>query len=389
MTICNARRVQPLVLASLACLLIACGDDSAVTATQPTYAYQAPPATGDGWQVADARAQDVDTALLEDLINRLRRQDLGFRYIDAVLIAKDGHLILSEQIRQQLDFTDDMTANREVELHALYSVTKSFTSTLIGIAIDRGAIPGVQVSVHDYFTDKLPIANWSDAKAAITLQDWLTMRPGYGWDESGSYWDPSNINFQMSESSDPMQFLLDLPLANAPGEVFAYSTGVSFGLGQLIESATGQSVTSFMEAYLFAPLNIDNYTYWSIGGEMQAGAGLFLNIRDMAKLGQLFLDAGVWNGVRVVSESWVNEATTARVDVDSRRYGYQWWLRSYQVGAQEYETFYANGLGGQAVWVFPALNTVVAMSGSAYEQDEINQRDVPRVMEEFILPAVL
>lgn len=390
-------RFAPWALAACASLIAACGSGGGGGGSNgggsapptPVYSYQPPSSTGDGWQVADARAQGVDVATLEDLVSRIRASEDGFRYIDSLLIAKNGNLVLDERFRQRLDFSDEIAGNTDVNRHLIFSATKSFASTLVGIAIDRGYIAGVDAPVHDYFAHKQPIANWNEAKASITVQDWLTMRHGYDWDEwSLSYFDSNSINAQMAASSDPLQFLLDRPMANQPGEAFAYSTGVSYGLGELVEAASGQELSAFLEANLLAPLNIRDYTYVALGEQLHIGTGLYLSTRDMAKLGQLYLDEGIWNGTRVVSQQWVDEATTARVDADWRSYGYHWWIRTFQVGADEYQTYNAHGIGGQYVFVLPALNTIVAMTGSAYDDDELAQVDLDRIMEEFILPAV-
>lgn len=398
MTIAELRRLTGglllATLATLAALLTGCsGGDNSVQIRDPQpapYVYAPPPDNGDGWRVADARSRDVDVTLLETLTNNIRQHADGFRYVDSILIARAGEMLYHQEFRNQLDFTDEWAGNRNVSLHIMNSATKSFTSTLIGIAIDRGEIPGVDVLVHGYFADKFPIANWSDDKAAITLEDWLTMRSGYQWDEhDSSYFDPANINARMNNAADPIQFLLDVPMAAAPGEVFAYSTGVSYALGRLLQRATGQSVQNYMEAYLFGPLDINEYTYWSTDGQLQTGSGLYLKTRDMAKLGQLFLDKGTWNGTRVISEHWVDEATMRRVEVPPRGYGYQWWMTSYTVAGVTYDAFYANGLGGQYIFVFPALDVVVAMTGGVYEQYQVDQRNLTGMMQDYILASLL
>jgi len=356
---------------------------------QTSYVYQTPNNLNDGWQVDHVSNQNVDEYLLTDLVNNIQDSVNQFRYIDAVLVAKNGRLLLNEQFKTELDFTDGWANNQNIELHILNSVSKSFASTLIGIAIDQQIIPDINVLVHDYFQHKQPITNWSESKANITLQNWLTMRHGYEWDEwNSSYFDSGNLNAQMNNANDPMQFLLDRPMVETPAKVFAYSTGVSFALGRLIERASGQSLVNFMETNLFEPLSINNYTYWALDGTPHMGSALYLSTRDLAKLGQLFLDNGLWNGARIVSQTWIEQATQKRVDNDSWGYGYQWWMTSFTAKGIVYETFYADGLGGQHVFVFPALNSVVAFNGDAYEDNEKEQRNYRMILEEYILPSL-
>jgi len=375
----------------VACFSIGCGGSSSST-VEPLapYVYQMPANLNDGWQVDQASDQNVDETLLTELVNNIQDNVDKFRYIEAVLVAKNGRLILNEQFKTALDFTDGWANNQNIDLHILNSVSKSFASTLIGIAIDQQIIPDTNVLVHDYFTHKQPIANWTDAKANITLQNWLTMRHGYEWDEwDVSYFDSNNLNAQMNNSSDPMQFLLDRPMAETPGNVFAYSTGVSFGLGRLVERASGQSLTNFMETNLFDPLSITNYTYWSLNGSPHMGSALYLSTRDMAKLGQLFLDNGVWNGERIISESWIEQATQKKVDNGTWGYGYQWWMTIFTVDGIIYDTYYADGLGGQHIFVFPELNAVIAFNGDAYEDDEREQRSYRTIIQDYIIPSLL
>ncbi|NQZ89864.1 MAG: serine hydrolase [Colwellia sp.] len=375
-------------------LLVGCNNSESDTTEstetdQAPYVYQTPINLNDGWQVDHVSNQNVDEYLLTDLVNNIQNNIDQFRYVDAVLVSKNGRLLLNEQFKTELDFTDDWANNQDLDLHILNSVSKSFASTLIGIAIDQQIIPDINVLVHDYFQHKQPIANWNESKANITLQNWLTMRHGYEWDEwDSSYFDSNNLNAQMNNSNDPMQFLLDRPMAETPANVFAYSTGVSFALGRLVERASGQSLVNFMETNLFEPLSIDNYTYWALDGMPHMGSALYLSTRDLAKLGQLFLDKGLWNGERIVSQSWIEQATQKRVDNDSWGYGYQWWMTSFTANGIVYETFYADGLGGQHVFVFPALNSVVAFNGSAYEDTEKEQRSYRMILENYILPSL-
>ena len=244
--------------------IIGCGDSGSgeQQTLSESYIYQAPLSKNDGWPVDHLANQNIDENLITQLINNIENEADQFRFIDAVLIAKNGRLVLNEQFKSELDFTDRWANNQDLDLHILNSVSKSFASTLIGIAIDQQIISNTDVLVHDYFSHKQPIANWSDEKANITLQNWLTMRHGYQWDEwNVSYFDDENQNAQMNNATDPMQFLLDQPLAEQPGSVFAYSTGVSFALGRLIERASGENLTNYMEQHLFEPLSITNYTY--------------------------------------------------------------------------------------------------------------------------------
>lgn len=373
-------------------LSLGCGGSSSDSAPQqqlPTFQYSPPEDLSDGWQVADLNAKGIDPTPLETLINNIQNSAAGYLYIDSIAVAQNGELLLNHRTRTALDQADGWANNQNIELHVLNSVTKSFTSALIGIAIDRGEIEGVNVLVHDYFQHKLPIANWTESKARISLENWLNMRSGYEWNEwDVNYLDTNNLNMQMNNSSDPIQFLLDRPMTTEPGSTFAYSTGITFGLGRIIQLASGMSVANYLDTHLLTPLNISQFDYWSLDGQLHTGSALYLTTRDMMKFGQLFLDGGVWNGQRIISEAWVNQSTQRRVQFsETGGYGYQWWMTQFSVNGQSYSTYYADGFGGQYIFVFPELDLVVGFTGRAYADGQSDGRDIRAIMENDILPS--
>ncbi|WP_286263137.1 serine hydrolase domain-containing protein [Thalassotalea atypica] len=375
--------------------LSACGSDSgnskpSVKETLQTYSYQVPKAKNDGWQVAHANEFSMDITKLEALVRKIASEQNGYRHIDSITIIKNKKIVLDEMFRDELDLADGWANNKDINRHILNSVTKSFTSSLIGIALDKGYIDSVEVKVHDYFAHKSPVSNWSETKANITLKNWLTMRHGYSWDEwNVSYLDSRNLNSQMNNSKDPINFLLSRPLTTTPGTTFAYSTGVSFGLGRLLEHATGQSVTSFMEQQLFLPLGITNYTYWALDNQIHTGSALYLTQRDMAKFGQLYLNNGLWNGERVISESWIEESTKRYHDEGSWGYGYQWWSTDFNAAGESIASFYADGFGGQYIFVLPTLDAVVVFTGNGYQEGDMEEYRVRTIMETDILSELL
>ncbi len=382
------------VLSIFVLWLSACGGGSSsnppITNEPITYKYTALSNTNDGWQVGDLNTLGIDPSSLENLINKIQDQQAGYLHIDSITIAHNGQLLLDHRIRTQLDVADGWANNQNIDLHVLNSVTKSITSALIGIAIDRGEISNVDVPVHDYFTHKQPIANWNDDKAAITLEHWLNMQSGYEWDEwNVNYLDPSNLNAQMNNAADPIQFLLDRPMTGEPGDSFAYSTGITFGIGRILQIASGMSVAEYLQTHLLTPLNINTLDYWSLDNQLHTGSALYLTARDTAKIGQLFLDNGQWNGNQVISQSWVNQSTQLRVPLNqegSFGYGYQWWMLSFSVNDVEYPSYYASGFGGQFIFNIPDLNLVIVLTGSAYEDGQNEERDIIEILENEVIP---
>ena len=374
--------------------LIACGSgnkkEQASNTPPSPYLYQQPIETNDGWQTASLDELNVESTSLNSLMDNINNNEFGYRFIDSIVIIKSNKLIFHEQIKDKLDFTDAWSNNKNVDLHILNSVTKSMTSALIGIAIDQGFIPHVNVKITDYFQHKSFDKNWHDSKNDVTLKNWLTMRHGLLWDEwNVSYLESSNLNSQMNNAKDPIQFLLDRPMSTTPGESFAYSTGVSFGLGRILQHATDMTVTEFMKQYLFEPLNITRFDTWKLDGQLHTGSGLYLTTRDMAKFGQLFLDKGKWQGQQVISESWITESTRQLIDKGNWGYGYQWWMASYFANNQKLDTYYADGFGGQYIFVFPQIDSVIAITGSAYESSQREQRNLTQILEQHILPVLI
>ena len=376
---------------TLSLILSACSDGSSSGELPPEsgYQYQKPLQFNDGWSTASLLDYNISTQNIEVLVANIIDQKAGYRYIDSIAISHKGTLVLDENFRTSLDFADDWANNRDLDLHVINSVTKSVTSALIGIAIDQGYIESVEVPVHDYFQHKLPIANWDSDKANVRLHDWLSMRHGYEWDEwDVSYLEPANLNSQMIAADDPIQFLLDRPMATEPGTHFAYSTGVSFALGRILQLATGDRVHRFLERELLTPLQITDYDFWQLDSQLHTGSALYLKTRDMAKFGQLYLNRGVWNGQQIISESWVETSTQQRLDLNTSGtagYGYQWWMTQYQVGESVFSSYYADGFGGQYIFIVPELELVIAMTGSAYEYEQTKERNIRKILEQELL----
>jgi CubicO group peptidase (beta-lactamase class C family) len=327
--------------ATLCAATLACGDTPSGLGT---------PASG-AWPVATP----ADVGLAEQPLLDLKRDIALGEYGDvhSTLIVRNGRLVYEEY------FGD---ATRE-DLHRVYSVTKSVAATLIGIAWDRGLIEDLDEPLVGFFPEYETLANPGQGKDAITLRHALQMRTGIEWDEwSTDYIDPTNPTVALFASDDWMKFMLDRPMAAPPGSEFVYNSGVSMLLSGVLEHATGSRVSEFADDALFGPLGVTE-TLWATGPNeiYNTGWGLRLRSRDMARIGQLYLQRGVWDGERVISEAWI-DASTEPGTTFSRGdgYGYQWWLGG---APHESEAPYgvpsARGWGGQFIVVVPSLNAVV------------------------------
>ena len=365
-----------LLVVLLVCAGCGSGSSGGTSAPPPpppaAFTYTVPEDIGDGWQVGDLAAESFDTQRVVDMMDRIL--DETYPGIDSVAIVRNNRLLLYWYDRgRELDQYDAWINNTTRERHVLHSTSKSFTSALIGIAIDRGHIESTQVKFLDLF-DYTDYDNWDPRKADITLEDALTMRFGFQWDEwSRPYTDPQNdlVNLETNNFDWP-KALLDLPLATDPGTAFAYNTAGTIAIGKALENATGERLGQFANTYLFFPMQITDARWWSPNNLANGGSGLFLRTRDLAKFGQLYLDGGAWQGQQLISADWIADSVVRRVDFSdtlafSAGYGYQWWLDELPYESQLLETWVTSGFGGQYIFVVPGLELVVAFTGHNYE----------------------
>ena len=371
----NTPRIVIAVLASV--LIVACGGGSSGgNSSGPqepiVYNYTVPADIGDGWQVADLAAEGFDVQRILDMMDRVVNEN--YEGIDSVAIVRNNKLLLYWFADRDLDQFDSWISNVDKQRHVLHSTSKSFTSALVGIAIDQGFIASTQVGFYDLF-DYPDYDNWDPRKADMTLEDALTMRLGLEWDEwSLPYTDPNNDLVALNNGNfDWAKALLDLPMANDPGAEFRYNTAATNAIGQAVQNATGMSLADFANVNLFYPMQIANAEWARTPTNLPVGgSGLFLRTRDLAKFGQLYLDNGSWQGQQLISANWIADSVVRRVDISSwatysEAYGFQWWLDDLTYKGQLVDTWVTSGYGGQYLFAIPSLDLVVAFTGHNYE----------------------
>jgi CubicO group peptidase (beta-lactamase class C family) len=276
--------------------------------------------------------------------------------IHSVLIIHDGYLVWEEYPRKSYGPNT---------LHMLQSVTKSFSSTLIGIALQHGLLDNTSQRMVDLFSDWM-IANMDARKESITLEHLLTMTDGMDWHETDLPYDhPNNTLGQMWVSDDAIQHVLDRPMARDPGESWFYNSGTSILLGGILEEVTGEDVKDFAKEHLFDPIGIGSIIWYkTTGNHYHTDGGLYMTPRDMARLGFLMLNNGTWNGNEIVSSEWVSEATrTHAMTPWTQGYGYQWWT------FPDYGVYSATGHYEQKIYVIPEHDTVVVFTANIADED--------------------
>jgi CubicO group peptidase (beta-lactamase class C family) len=278
-------------------------------------------------------------------------------------------------------------------LHDMRSVTKSVVGLLYGIALEAGLVPGPEANLLEQFPEYPDLAN-DPARRLLTIRHALTMTLGIEWDELGfPYGDPRNGETAMNAATDRYRHVLARPIVGAPSQRWIYTGGATVLLARLIARGTGQSLQDFAHRALFAPLGI-MLTEWRLGtdGEPLAASGLRMTPRDMAKLGTTILHKGVWNGARVIPESWLVASFAPAVSMpDGRRYGYHWYLGMTLMddgagGARREATISARGNGGQRLFLLPGLDLAVAVTAGNYG---VPGQDHPptAVLRDVLLPA--
>lgn len=315
-----------------------------------TWQYMPPDSLGDGWAVGTMSKNKLGAKPVRELFQKILHGQ--YHGLDALLVAQHGRLVLEEYF---------YLGGRD-RIHSIQSVTKSVTSLLMGIALDRGLIKGLDVPLRSFFP---AYADSSQTAASPTLRHALTMSAALDWKEDISYSDPRNDAVGMNQSKDMYQYVLSKKpdATDRPGEQFEYNSGISVLLGGVLLKATGKPADQYAQQTLFADLGIQKFSWSSGSGQVHTGGGLFLKPRDLLKMGQLVLDKGKWRGKQVVSASWIKESTTAHLPINDSGsglgYGYQWWSGRMPVGGQALPVIFASGYGGQVLYIVPDLDLLI------------------------------
>ena len=301
-----------------------------------------------GWLLSTPESQGMDSTPLAEALAFARQREIN---IHSLLIVRNGFLVLDAYFYPY----------RHGPSHDVASVTKSITSVLVGIAIDRGYLRGADQPVLDTFPGR-SVQNLDDQKRSLTLAHLLTMTSGLD-----CRYEPAEPTLrEMMHSPEWVSFMLDLPMVAKPGSEFVYCSGGFHLLSGIINQTTGQSAFEFARAGLFGPLGIKDVS-WPSGpqGVSRGWGDLRMQPQDMAKIGYLFLKQGRWNAGQVLSPTWVSKSTQPLIELrgGEQSYGYGWWVYPKR-NPMIYE---ALGRGGQRISVCPEKNLVAVLTGGGFE----------------------
>jgi CubicO group peptidase (beta-lactamase class C family) len=250
------------------------------------------------------------------------------------------------------------------DMHTMQSVSKTITSVTYGIARTRNEFTASLDAPIVQFLGLKKIANLDERKKHITIRNLLTMTAGLEWHEDVAYDDPKNSADIMEASHDWVQYVIDQPMADDPGQKFVYNSGATILLAQVFKKITGKNIDEYAAEHLFRPLGMRYNWKHTPTGLPDTEGGLYLSAHDLAKIGQLFLKEGMWEGKEMVASAWVKDSVSAHVAVPGGtwKYGYQWWMQP--IGSTPDDiTWFARGFGGQQLMVLPEYDIVAVFTG--------------------------
>jgi CubicO group peptidase (beta-lactamase class C family) len=321
--------------------------------------------------------------------------------LHSVVIVRNGRLVLERHFEGEDNVRGrplGKVAFKADILHDLRSVSKSIVGLLYGIALADGKVPLPEAPLLTSFPEYADLAA-DPARTRWTIHHALSMTMGTDWDElSVPYSNPANSEIAMDMAPDRYRFILGAPVVMEPGRRWIYNGGATALLARIIARGTGRLLHDFAHERLFDPLGIGP-TEWLTdrSGEAIAASGLRMTLRDLARVGVMMLNGGLWNDRRVVPTQWIERSTSPVVDVDEiRQYGYHWYLGKFAFTVatvprwdrSRLERFWsAIGNGGQRLFVLPGLDLAVAITAGNYDTPD---QWVPptRVIREVVLSAI-
>ncbi len=347
-------------------------------------------------------ATQAPSPALTALADSMARGDFG--YVDALHVARNGMPLLSRTFPRSYTGVYPMKSPPGAynyqdpdwhpfyqgrTLHTLQSVTKGIVSLVYGVAIARKDIASIDQPIAQFLPAHID-AFRDSLRKKITMRHLLTMTSGIRWPEGGGYGSDDDITLRMENSADWVSMVLAQPMETVPGTTYHYNDGAAALLAEVFRGATGVDLQVYAAQHLFAPLGITQFQWKrSSGGLTDSEGGLYLEPADLAKLGQLMLDQGLWNGTRLVGADWVAESVRGqRPTVVGQapprvNYGLMWWTVGPGV-LQDSGAYFGWGYGGQYVFVFPKTRTVAVLNQWMFKGKEIQPIAFARRIESAI-----
>ena len=354
---------------------------------------QAPTHAGVTWKLAAPESVGIDGDQLDALAAEIEAGD--YPGIHSLLVIRHGKLAYEayfsgeDERRGRPIGVVEFDANT---LHDVRSVTKSVVSALFGVAMTEHEELKLDEPIFAYFPDHSDLR--STDKNDILVKHALSMTTGFEWDESvNPYGHPDNDETSMDRASDRYRYVLQKPLAHQPGTQWEYSGGDTMLVTKTIERITGEDIEEYASRVLFEPLGITQHEWLRYeDGVAISASGLRLLPRDMARIGQLYLNGGRWGDQQIIPEDWVNASLQPHAFISNRptgfqNYGFQWWLGTARVGGEFVPFASAVGWGGQRILLVPSMDLAIVVTAGLYRQP--NQSGITfEIMLDRVLPTV-
>lgn len=360
----------------------------ALLATLPCSLVAQTPKANDRWPAATPAQVGLNVAVLDSLDREIKEGRYG--NVDRLLVIRHGKLAWDRSYPRDYDAIYGDSAKvtnalnphdlgspynyfaswwhpyyRRGNLHTLQSVTKTVTSVVVGVAITRGDFPSLDTPVLTWF-DTTKVQNIDDRKRRLTVRHLLSMSGGIDWNENLPYIDPRNSAVVMEGSYDWVGYVINRPMSDEPGTVWNYNSGATELVAHIFRAATGVDIEDYAAKHLFAPLGIREW-YWkrTPAGVVDTEGGLYLDATDLARIWQLFLQKGVWQGKPLVSPEYIAESVEPKMQVANPggpKYGLAWWLYRNPRDTSDF-VWGGSGFGGQFPVAFPKQDMVLVVNG--------------------------
>lgn len=345
------------------------------------YRRQAPADLQDGLPVGMAAKEGFNESYLERMVDSIHANKITHTH--SVLIARKGRLVYEQ-------YFGGFTAATP---HDMRSASKSMSSAVIGIAMDKGILQDTGQKLFDLLPEKYRAPKQRDPrKAAISIRHLLTMCSGLDAVDFGTDSRSAAAEDVYQSTPDWTRTVTEAPVIHPPGAHANYGSANPFLLGVILQEQLQQPLELFIDENLFVPLGIDHYLLQrDHTNRPYFGGGWYLRPRDMLKFGLLYASGGVWDHKRILSRQWVDASFKKYVKLENtaqqHAYGFLWWHYHYRAGGKEIYSIEARGAGGQYIFIVPAYDLVVVVTSANYRNGRFWQPE--KIMEDYILPAVV
>lgn len=338
-------------------------------------------------------ASMADASIDSTIVNRVDTAITNGTYpnIHSLLIARNSKLVYERYWKgkdQSWGIDLGIRQHSKDSLHDIRSISKSFVSACIGIAIEQGKIRNVEQRVFDFF----PEFSKHDTGliSSLTIKHLLTMSSGLKWNEEVPYDNPENSEIKMINSPNPVEYVLSQPMDFPPGKVWKYNGGTTQLLAAIIEKTTGKKIDQFAKEYLFQPLGIEKFEWIKYPGtDMPAAASaLRLTSRDLLKFGLLYNNGGKWMDKNILPAKWIEESFYSYVQRPrGGGYGYQFWTWNDTINTRPIAFVACIGNGDQRIFFDKTHDLVIVTTAGNYNMWDI-EKDAYALVRDYVYPAI-